>query len=70
MVIEGADLCGALDRVLPFLGPRRVDEPELANVAELVGALHAKGHTRETMRKSVTAFAQVLDHVGIAPNPA
>jgi integrase len=60
----------ALNRVLPFLGARRVDALELADVAGLVGALHAKGYTRETIRKSLIALAQVLDHVGITPNPA
>jgi integrase len=60
----------ALNRVLPVLGSRCVDELEPADVAELVGKLHAKGHTRETIRKSVTALAQALDHAGVTPNPA
>jgi integrase len=60
----------ALNRVLPLLGVRCVDQLEPSDVAELVGVLHAKGNTRETIRKSVTALAQVLDHAGVTPNPA
>ena len=57
-------------RVLPVLGDRRIDELEPADVADLVSVLHAGGSSRETIRKSVTALAQVLDHAGVSPNPA
>jgi integrase len=33
-------------------------------------ALAAKGRKRETIRKAVSALAQVLDFVGVQPNPA
>jgi integrase len=59
----------ALDRVMPVLGSRRVDELTAADVAELIAGLHAAGYKRETIRKSTTALAQVLDHAGISPNP-
>src|SRR5439155_3333904 len=60
----------ALDRVLPLLGARRVDELEPADVAEMVTALAARGLKRETISKSLIALAQALDHAGVNPNPA
>ncbi len=59
-----------LNRVLPRLGSRRVDEITPADVAELVTALHAAGRKRETIRKSLTVLAQVLDFAGVRDNPA
>jgi hypothetical protein len=35
-----------------------------------VETLHANGSKRETIRKSTTALAQVLDFAGVTPNPA
>jgi integrase len=60
----------ALGRVLPILGKRPVDELVPADVADLVARLHETGYKRETISKSVTALAQVLDHAGVEPNPA
>ncbi len=60
----------ALGRVLPVIGDKRVDEITPATVAELVGKLDGEGKARESIRKSVTALAIVLDFAGIAPNPA
>jgi integrase len=60
----------AVRMLLPVLGERRVDTITAADVAELVGALTAKGKARETVRKSVLALGMILDHEGIAPNPA
>ena len=60
----------ALDRVLPILGDRRVDEITVEDVNEAVGALVGKGRKRETIKKSVTYLASVLDDEGIDPNPA
>ena len=59
-----------LGRVLPLLGSRRVDAITLADVAQLVSELHAAGRKRETIRKSVTVLAQVLDYAGVKENPA
>ena len=59
-----------LNRVLRVLGTRRVDEITTGDVADLVAALHAAGRKRETIRKSLTALAQVLDFAGIKENPA
>jgi hypothetical protein len=60
----------ALDRVLPILGTRHVDEITTADVAGLIAELHAAGKKRATIRKSLIYLAQVLDHAGVQPNPA
>jgi integrase len=60
----------ALGRVLPALGDRPIDCIVSADVAELVARLHGEGKARESIRKSVTALAMVLDFAGIQPNPA
>jgi integrase len=60
----------ALGRVLPTLGERPLDSITPADVAELVAKLVADGKARESIRKSVTALAMVLDFAGLAPNPA
>lgn len=60
----------ALDRVLPTLGTRRVDELTVDDVNALVTALDAKGRKRATIKKSVKYLAAVLDDAGVKPNPA
>jgi Phage integrase central domain len=60
----------ALDRVLPILGTRPVDEITVADVVDFVAALAAKGRKRETIRKSLKYLAAVLDFAGVDPNPA
>jgi integrase len=54
----------ALARVLSVLGDRPVDRIASADVADLVAALASKGMRRESIRKSVTALAMVLDAAG------
>jgi integrase len=60
----------ALNRVLPVLGSKHVDELTSSDVAEFVGKLAAKRYARESIRKSLTALAMVLDFAEISPNPA
>jgi integrase len=60
----------AVRMLLPLLGDRRVDAITTADVADVVATLTAKGKARETVRKSLVALAMILDHEGIAPNPA
>jgi integrase len=60
----------ALNRALPILGSQRLDAISPQEVADLVAALHGQGKARESVRKTVTAVAMVLDHAGISPNPA
>jgi integrase len=55
---------------LVVLGDRRVDEITPADVAGLVAKLDGEGKARESIRKSVTGLAMVLDFHGVAPNPA
>jgi hypothetical protein len=60
----------AAQMLIPMLGDQRVDAITPAAVADLVAALTAKGKARETVRKSLLALAMILDHEGVAPNPA
>jgi integrase len=60
----------ALNRALPLIGSLRLDDITPQRVADLVAALHADGKARESIRKTVTATAMVLDHAGVQPNPA
>jgi integrase len=60
----------ALDRVLPILGDRPIDELTGDDVALLVEQLAATGRKRETIRKSVKYLAAVLDFASVDPNPA
>jgi integrase len=54
----------ALARALAVLGERPVDEVTPADVAELVAKLATRGMKRESIRKTTTAVAMVLDLVG------
>lgn len=60
----------ALDRVLPMLGDRRVDEIAVEDVKQVVTELARTGRKRETIRKSVKYLGAVLDEAGVSPNPA
>jgi len=60
----------ALNRVVPILGQRRVDEITVEDVNAMIAELAAKGKKRETIRKSVKYLAAVLEENGIDPNPA
>jgi integrase len=57
-------------RVQPELRSRRLDELMVADVSDLVAALAAAGYKRETLRKTRTALAQVLDFYALTPNVA
>jgi integrase len=59
-----------LDKLLPLIGKRPVDELEAADFVAAVAALHEQGVARETIRKTLGAGAMVLDHAGIDPSPA
>lgn len=52
------------------LGSERKDELTAQAVADLVAHLHSEGKARESIRKTVTAVAMVMDSAGITPNPA
>ncbi len=53
-----------------MLGKRRLDSITAQDVADLVVLLDSEGAKRESIRKVVNAVAMVLDHAGVAPNPA
>ena len=60
----------ALGRVSATLNATPVDKITPAAIAELVGQLAEDGKARESIRKTLTAIAMVLDFAGITPNPA
>jgi hypothetical protein len=60
----------ALRKALPVLGKRRLDAITAQDLADLVARLDSEGAKRESIRKVVNAVAMVLDHAGVAPNPA
>jgi integrase len=60
----------ALGRLVPRLGDTAVERIEAQTVADLVGELHATGLKKQTIRKTISVLAMVLDHAGIQPNPA
>ena len=53
-----------LRRILPVLGDRDIDSIEPADVAAFVSQLHAGGLKRESIRKTVSTLAMVLDFSG------
>jgi integrase len=59
----------ALGRVLR-LGELPVAEIGAQSVAALVADLHAAGLKKQTIRKTVSVLAMVLDHARVEPNPA
>jgi integrase len=60
----------ALNRALPIIGTRRINEITAHDIAALVAVLHGEGKARESIRKSLTATAMVMDFAAISPNPA
>jgi integrase len=60
----------ALNRVFPILGREPYDRIAVEDVQRLVDVLVAEGKARESIRKSKTALAMVLDYVAVSPNPA
>lgn len=57
-------------KVAPHLRGRRLDQLTVDDATGLVAALAANTYKRETIRKTRSVLAQVLDHFGIEPNPA
>lgn len=60
----------ALGRLLPRLGDEPVNELDAQRVAALVAELHGEGLKKQTIRKTVSVLAMVLDHGRVQPNPA
>jgi integrase len=59
----------ALNRALPVLGALRLDEITTDHVVDLVAGLVDKKKSRESIRKTITYTAAVLDEANIEPNP-
>jgi integrase len=60
----------ALGRILPRLGDTPVNGLDAQSVAGLVAELHADGLKKQTIRKTVSVLAMLLDHGRVQPNPA
>jgi integrase len=60
----------ALARILPLLGDQPIDQLDAQIVAGLVADLHEAGLRKQTIRKTVSVLAMVLDHARVQPNPA
>ncbi len=58
-----------LGRLLPRVGMLTVSEFDAERVAALVVELVDDGLARESLRKTLSTLAQVLDHAGVQPNP-
>jgi integrase len=59
-----------IDKLLPLIGTRRIDEIAAGDFADVVATLHRDGVARETIRKTLGAAAMTLDYAGVTPNPA
>lgn len=60
----------SLGRILPRLGSTAVDAITPQIVAGLVGELTEAGLRKESIRKTISHLAMILDHEEIVPNPA
>jgi integrase len=60
----------ALGRLLPRFGDVPIGRIDAQTVADLVAELHAASLRKQTIRKTVSVLAMVLDYAGIQPNPA
>ena len=60
----------ALGRLLPRFGEIAVSDLSRQHVAGLVADLADAGLRKQTIRKTVSVRAMILDHHGVQPNPA
>jgi hypothetical protein len=60
----------ALGRILSRPGTKPFDKLDAQVVADMVTQLHADGLKKQTIRKTVSVLAMVLDHGRVEPNPA
>jgi integrase len=59
-----------LARILPRIGTKPIEDITPADVAGLVTELVEKDLARESIRKTISTLAQVLDFAKVTPNPA
>ena len=60
----------AINRLRDRLGDTPLEAIDAATVAQLVADLHADGLRKQTIRKTASVLAMILDHAAIQPNPA
>jgi integrase len=60
----------ALGRLIPRIGDKPAADLEPSDVAALVAEFAAAGLRKQTIRKTVSVLAMILDHHGVQPNPA
>jgi site-specific recombinase XerC len=60
----------AINRLRGRLADTPLDAIDAATVAQLVADLHADGLRKQTIRKTVSVLAMILDHAGVRENPA
>jgi integrase len=60
----------AIARLRRRLGDTPLEAIAAATVAQLVADLHADGLRKQTIRKTVSVLAMILDHERVTPNPA
>jgi integrase len=60
----------ALGRLIPRIGPEPVDKLTGEAFAQLVAELHAAGLKKQSIRKTLSVAAMILDHGRVEPNPA
>jgi len=60
----------ALNRLLPRFGDLPLEQLDAQAVADLVAELHGAGLKKQTIRKTVSVLAMILDHERIQPNVA
>jgi len=60
----------AINRLRPRIGHRPVESIDAQTVAELVAELTTAKLRKQTIRKTVSVLAMILDHEGVQPNPA
>jgi len=59
-----------LARIVPRIGMLPIDRVGVADVADVLAALTKDGLARESVRKTRSTAAMVLDFAGLQPNPA
>jgi integrase len=60
----------AIARIPDALRSRPIDTLTAHDMADLIAQLSSAGKARETIRKTLSSVAMILDYAGVTPNPA
>jgi integrase len=60
----------AIGRLRSRIGSLKADEITSQRIAQLVAELAGAKLKKQTIRKTVSVLAMILDHIGVTPNPA